>query len=180
MEAFHTRGRSQVGCAPAVSVRPQVCLGSAMKRGRWLVAFLAALLLAGSAYGQIDQNCTATVQNRSVQVNPDGTFAIPNVPVDQLSLFRVRLLCTNPDGTTSPAQSGFLRFVPNDSTFVGDFDFDHVSPIPVSLDLSTVEGDNTFTTLGDTRHIFVFGTLPDGSQEGFNLPDSGTTYASSN
>jgi hypothetical protein len=72
-----------------------------------------------------------------------------------LSLFRVRLLCTNPDGTTSPAQSGFLRFVPNDSTSVGDFDFDHVSPIPVSLDLSTVEGDNTFTTLGDTRHIFV-------------------------
>jgi hypothetical protein len=182
MGAFHTRGRSQVGCTPAVSVRPQVYLGSAITRRRWLFACLAVLwLLAAGAHAQtIDQNCTATVQNRTVQINPDGTFAIPNVPVDNLSLFRVRLLCTNPDGTTSPAQSGFLSFVPNDSTPVSDFDFDNVSPIPVSLDLSTVEGDTTFTTLGDTRHIFVFGTLPDGSQEGFNLPDSGTTYASSN
>ena len=188
MRACHKLGRSQVGCTPAVSVRqrvtgfawPQFCLAPAMKRSRWLFPWLVALLSVTTAYGQIDQNCTATVQNRSVQVSPDGTFAIPNVPVDNLSLFRVRLLCTNPDGTTSPAQSGFLRFVPNDSTIVGDFDFDHVTPIPVSLDLSTVENDTSFTTLGDTRHIFVFGTLPDGTQEGFNLPDSGTTYASSN
>src|SRR3954470_15989603 len=104
MGAFHTRGRSQVGCTPAGSVRPQVCLGPVMQRSRWLLVCLAALimLVSGAAGQTIDQNCKATVQNRTVQVNPDGTFAIPNVPVDNLSLFRVRLLCTNPDGTTAP------------------------------------------------------------------------------
>jgi hypothetical protein len=160
--------------------RLQRRLAPAMKCSHWLFTGLLVLLCVSSAYGQIDQNCTATVQNRSVQVNPDGTFAIPNVPVDSLSLFRVRVLCKNPDGTTTPGQSGLLTFVPNSSTNVGAFDFDNITPIPVSLDLSAEEGDTSITNLGDTRHIFVFGTLPDGSQVGLNLPDSGTTYASSN
>jgi Carboxypeptidase regulatory-like domain/Bacterial TSP3 repeat/Bacterial Ig-like domain (group 2) len=161
--------------------RPRHGSGSIMSFGRWLFAIFVVLFSLGNAYAQqIGQNCTATVQNRSVQINPDGTFAIPNVPVDPLSLFRVRLLCTNPDGTTTPAQSGFLTFVPNAATNVGTFDFDNITAIPVSLDLSAEEGDTSFTNLGDTRHIFVFGTLPDGSQQGLNLPDSGTTYASSN
>src|SRR5580765_5541081 len=188
MRAFHKPGRSQVDCTRVVTARQRVMqfvrlqrgLAPAMKCSRWLFMGLLVLLCVTGAYGQIDQNCTATVQNRSVQINPDGTFAIPNVPVDNLSLFRVRVLCKNPDGTTTPGQSGFLSFVPNDSTPVGDFDFDNITPIPVSLDLSAEEGDTSITNLGDKRHIFVFGTLADGSQVGFNLPDSGTTYASSN
>src|SRR5882672_2204548 len=188
MRAFHKLESSQVNSTRGISARQRVMqfarlqrrLAPAMKCSRWLFTGLLALLCVSSAYGQIDQNCTATVQNRSVQVNPDGTFAIRNVPVDSLSLFRVRVLCKNPDGTTTPGQSSLLTFIANDSTNVGDFDFDNITPIPVSLDLSAEEGDTSITSLGDTRHIFVFGTLPDGSQVGFNLPDSGTTYASSN
>ncbi len=60
---------------------------------------MPALQLAARAQ-TIGSNCVATMQNRSVQVNADGTFSIPNIPVD-VSKYRVRVVCTQPDGTTT-------------------------------------------------------------------------------
>ncbi|MEO1366747.1 MAG: hypothetical protein AAFX50_06190, partial [Acidobacteriota bacterium] len=60
-----------------------------------VVAFLGPFLGFGEAQAQplLDEHCTATILNRSTQVAPDGTFAIPNVPVDVGGLFRVRVVC---------------------------------------------------------------------------------------
>jgi hypothetical protein len=118
--------------------------------------------------------------NRSVQLDQHGGFAIPNLPSDQLSLYRVRIVCTQPDGTVSGAQSALLHLVPNGTTKVGVIDQSTITPIPVSLNVSTMEGDTSISNIGDVRHLTVFGTLPDGSQTSLTYPDSGTTFVSSN
>ena len=78
-------------------------------------------LATQSSFGQtaLGPNCTATILNRSVQLDQHGGFAIPNLPSDQLSLYRVRIVCTQPDGTVSNAQSALLHLVPNGTTKVG-------------------------------------------------------------
>src|SRR5437763_3153185 len=78
-----------------------------------------------------NQNCPASLQNHSVQLNPDGTFALPNVPVD-LGFFRVRILCKAPDNTVFGGQSGFLSLVPNGQTSIGKLSAGKVDPAPVS------------------------------------------------
>src|SRR5262249_9001801 len=90
----------------------------------------------------INQNCTATLLNRSIQINPDGTFAIPNVPVDQGS-YRVRVLCKTPDQPTPEAASAFITLVPNGEPLIGPLTVGNVSPPPVAITLSAPS-----TTLG--------------------------------
>ena len=54
----------------------------------------------------LSDNCTATVLNRSVQINPNGTFGIPNVPADS-GLLRMQITCTQ-DGVTLGGAVGLL------------------------------------------------------------------------
>ncbi len=155
-----------------------------LRRAVWVACglLLATGLMPTLSRAQtpLGTNCTATLLNRTVQLDAKGGFAIPNVPVDPLGLFRVRIVCKQADGTTTHAQSGLLTLVPNGRTLVGQLDSNNLSPIPVSLDLSTMEGVTTLSNVGDTVHIAVFGTLADGTQVALNYPDSGTTYISSN
>ena len=153
-----------------------------LRRTTWVCLLAGLFLLPATFFGQtkLGSNCTATLLNRTVQLDAKGGFAIPNVPVDPLGLFRVRIVCKQPDGTTTAAQSGLLTLVPNGATLVGQLDSTNLSPIPVSLQLSTLEGATTLSTVGDTLHLAVFGTLADGSQVALNYPDAGTTYISSN
>ena len=152
----------------------------------WRSTVLAAIgcaalfALVQPAWASLGKNCTASILNRTVQLNDDGSFAIPNVPVDPLGLFRVRVVCVLPDGTTTGAQSGLLRLVPNGTTKVGKIDESTLTPIPVSLNVTILENVSTLTAVGQTLHLAVFGTFPDGSQNALNFPDSGTTYISSN
>src|SRR5262244_3165096 len=92
---------------------------------------------------KIDQNCIATLLNRTIQISPDGTFAIPNVPVDQ-GFYRVRILCKNGTQTTEAASS-FLTLVPNGETLVGTLTVGNVTPAPVSITLNA--SNTTLNTL---------------------------------
>src|SRR5262245_27915555 len=133
-----------------------------------------------TSQAQLGTNCTATLLNRTVQIDKDGGFAIPNIPVDTQGLFRVRIVCKQADGTITNAQSGLLHLVPNGRTTVGAIDQSTITPIPVSLQVDTMEGSTSISTKGGTLHIAVFGTFADDSQGALNFPDSGTTYISSN
>src|SRR5258708_7563607 len=73
------------------------------------------------AQTKLGKNCTATLLNRTVQLDAKGGFAIPNVPVDS-GLFRVRIICKQPDGSSTTAQSGLLKLVPNGRTVIGQID----------------------------------------------------------
>ncbi|MEM9557540.1 MAG: carboxypeptidase regulatory-like domain-containing protein [Acidobacteriota bacterium] len=151
------------------------------------------LLLLGLAFAvgalhgqQLDETCTASILNRSVQVAPDGTFAIPNVPVEIGGLFRVRVVCER-DGELVRGQSRLISLVPNGETplvppdeFDAEaIDFDRFTPIPRALTVLAEEDETVLTTVGEERQIFVVGTLPDGTLVDLTGAESGTFYTSS-
>src|SRR5947209_10237332 len=124
-----------------------------------------------------NQNCTANLQNHSVQLNPDGTFALPNVPVD-LGFFRVRIICKAPDNTIFGGQSGFLSLVPNGQTSIGKLFAGKVDPAPVAVKITSP--NSSFDKLGQTAQLSVAGTLPDGTTKDLSTRVLGTLYVSSN
>ena len=48
------------------------------------IAKVAALvaMLCPAMVAQLNQNCTVSVLNRTVQVNPDGSWVLPNIPAN--------------------------------------------------------------------------------------------------
>src|SRR5713101_2814930 len=143
---------------------------------RLVVAILACVHVTTVA-AQLPFNCTANILNRSVQVNPDGTFSIPNVPVDSGGLVRCRVVCKNADGTTTEGASGFLPLIPNGQTAIPQINFGNISPAPVSIQLTAPQ--ISLTEGGATVQLSVTGTLPDGSTKDLTTNAQGTTYVSS-
>ncbi len=138
----------------------------------------ASAVSAQSPQSQLSDNCVATLSNRSVRVSTDGTFVIPNVPVDQ-GFFRVRVVCKNPDQSTTLGQSDYLVLQPNGVTKITGLVLGgNPQAAPVSLLMSSTK--TTLSTQGETTFINVTGTLPDGTTTDLSTPDRGTTYTSSN
>ncbi|MEO1085836.1 MAG: Ig-like domain-containing protein, partial [Acidobacteriota bacterium] len=154
-----------------------------------LVSFLGPFRGIGEAQAQplLDENCTATILNRSTQVAPDGSFAIPNVPVDVGGLFRVRVVCDR-DGELVRGQSRLLDLVANGETPLvpaGVFDaqpisFDAFTPIPRTLRLFAETDLTTFTGVGEMRQLYTVATMADGQVVDMTGSDTGTSYSSSN
>jgi hypothetical protein len=124
----------------------------------------------------LGSNCTATFLNHSVQVNADGTFNLPNIPYGP-GLFRVHVVCTNSDGTTSGGESDPMAIVPNGAFSVPLITIGAIQP---SLTTITVSPDSALlNTVGATDQINVIGTLADGTHQNYS-GDAGTTYQVSN
>ena len=138
---------------------------------------LAAAVPAQAAV--LNEECIANILNRTVQVNRDGTFAIPNVPVPQ-GAFRVRVVCDRADGTTDVGQSPFVMGIANGVTDFGPISFDATDPIPIDLDLTTQGGVTVLTQTANGIQIQATGLLEDGTPIDVTLADSGTFYLSSN
>ncbi|MCB1875956.1 MAG: carboxypeptidase regulatory-like domain-containing protein [Chromatiales bacterium] len=153
------------------------------KAGQWLVAGILSLITALSiplaAVGMtLDESCTATIFNRSIRVNPDGSFAVPNVPVDG-GRFRVRVSCERADGVVY-GQTDLLDLVANGVTDVPQVFFGNVTAVPASLELFIEEDQAVFTSADETRQIFVIATYPDGSRADLGSRFFGTDFTSSN
>ena len=59
------------------------CGGEVLKLVVWalaLGALAAATLPAQTTPLPLDENCIVSVLNRSIQVNADGTWVVPNIP----------------------------------------------------------------------------------------------------
>lgn len=141
------------------------------------VVCIGILLTARVSLAQISSNCTATMQNRVVTINDDGTFAIPNIPVDQ-GFYRVRVTCKNPDGTITNGQSAFAVLVANGETKIQQINLGTVDLAPVSVVITTPQ--TALNTLGQTTQLTVTGTLPDTSTKDLSTQALGTFYSSSN
>jgi len=83
----------------------------------------------------LDENCTVSVFNRTVQVNPNGTYAVPNVPAAQ-GLFRIRASCIF-DGVHFAGASPLVVPVPNGVTPIGQLELVEAPPIPVRIDIES-------------------------------------------
>src|SRR2546425_3944558 len=65
---------------------------------------------------QLDQNCVVSVLNRTVQVNADGTWVLPNIPAN-FGPVRARATYVS-NGVTQFGQSDFFTLAANGSTDV--------------------------------------------------------------
>ena len=96
-------------------------------RIQYCMLYLILCLCHTIVYSQtLDETCTATILNRTVQVQEGGFVSIPNIPVEQ-GVFRVRFTCDD-NGTTVSAHSDFLELQPNTATNIGPITFGNVDP----------------------------------------------------
>src|SRR5215213_2872853 len=71
------------------------------------VAAIALLLCAAQAgLAQLNENCTVSVLNRTVRVNPDGSWVLPNVPAN-FGQVKARATCVE-NGVTKSGESDFF------------------------------------------------------------------------
>src|SRR5579863_3398408 len=123
-------------------------------------------------------NCVATMQNRSVQLNADGTFTIPNLPVD-VAKYRARVVCVNPDGTTTGGETPPLALVPNGVLDISNLVvYGELTTLPLSLQMS-LSGPAP-ATVGGTVQLIVAGIMADGSATDETPSTSGIVYVTSN
>ena len=131
-----------------------------------------------AALAQLGADCTASIQNRTIQVSADSTFIIPNVPVDD-GLYRVRVVCTRPDGTVVAGQSPFIALSPpRDAISIDNIQFGVIDPIPVAVAVTAPA--NALHTPGETLQLIVTATMPDNTTRELTTRALGTTYSTSN
>ena len=98
-----------------------------------LVGFLCTTSLAQTSF-ELDETCVVSILNRTVRVQPDGTWRITNVPAN-FSRIRVRATCVK-DGVTLSGQSDLILFEPDINNGFSPFTLGGADPIPESLTLS--------------------------------------------
>ena len=126
----------------------------------------------------LNEKCTASIQNRTVQINANGTFAIPNVPVEA-GFYRVRVVCKDVDGTTKGGQSEFFPMVSANGVNVPRIRIGGaIEPIPVSIRLTAPS--TTLTSLGMTAQLTATASLPDNTTKDLSHRSDGTAYTTSN
>ncbi|HXG46421.1 MAG TPA: carboxypeptidase regulatory-like domain-containing protein, partial [Methylomirabilota bacterium] len=125
---------------------------------------------------QLDENCTVSILNRSVQVQPDGTWGIPNVPVEP-GYFRVRVSCTT-NGVTYGGQSEYFLLIPGSPSTVRNITLGPLAPLPVALTIASPK--STLTTRGETVQMTAEAAFADGTTGDVTELADGTFWSSSN
>ncbi len=134
------------------------------------------LLLRTPAQQYPTSGCVATIGNRSAFVDNDSVYSIPNVPANP-GLYRVRVTCPQPDGTTLGSTSDYLRLVPLGVTDVPTLPIGPLTPENTGLLLHVITGN--LATVGSTAQLEVQAVLPDGYSYNATSVSEGTTYTSS-
>ncbi len=125
----------------------------------------------------LDENCVVNILNRTVQVNKDGSWTMPNVP-SQMGRVRARATCIKL-GETFSGESDYFNIIQNGVAQVPEITFQNIEPIPVSLQV-TEPVIETLSSKGATVQLKVLATYRDGSKRDITASTNGTNYTSSN
>jgi hypothetical protein len=155
-------------------------VGGCQMRQRFRISQLVAvvLLLVGAVplHAQLDENCTVSVLNRSVQVQPDGSWVLPNVPANA-GLVRARATCVE-NGVTRSGQSDYFLVPVDGIVEVAQISFDTPKPIPLNLALSAAS--TTLSAVGVTAQVTATATYSDGTSANLSRAAQGTNWFTSN
>lgn len=145
----------------------------------WVSGVIASvtigLLAAGASHAQLNENCVVSVLNRNVQVQPDGTWVLPNIPANFGSL-RARATCVQ-NGITSYGESPAFAIPVNGSVNLPPITLGPTTPIPTQVRVSAPA--TTLTSLGATVQLRVMATYPGGGPL-VDITGIGTGYTVSN
>ena len=146
--------------------------GTGSKRCRLLLLAIAT----SSAHAQLNQNCTVSVLNRTVQVNADSSWVLPNIPAN-FGQVKAHATCVQ-NGVTTFGESAFFTISANTATNLPAITLGTTTPIPSSLTLTPAAP--SLTTPGQTVQLAVTATYADNSTKDVTPTASGTNYISSN
>lgn len=149
-------------------------------RATYLSRLLAAIVLMvcapHAALAQLNENCTVTILNRTVQVNPDGSWRLPNAPAN-LGLVRARVTCTI-DGQTVAAESDPFMVTVSGVINLPRIVFGRTTPIPTSVTITAPS--HTLIQIGATVQLTVSARYADGTLKDVAAASAGTNYTISN
>src|SRR5260370_33243030 len=136
---------------------------------------LALLWVCLPAKAKLNQNCVVSVLNRTVQVNADGSWVLPNVPAN-FGLVRARATCVQ-NGVTTFGQSDLFSIGTNQTVNLPHITLGNTTPIPQSLILT---GASLLNQSGATSQLTVIATFAGGTTQNVTAAAAGTIYNVSN
>ncbi len=139
-----------------------------------VVLFL--LCAAHGVLAQLNQDCTVSVLNRTVQVNPDGSWVLPNVPAN-FGQVKARATCVR-NGVTISGESDYFTIPANGAVNLPAIILGAATPIPSALGIGPA--NPSFTSAGQMIQLVVTATFSDNSTEDVSAGSTGTNYTSSN
>ncbi|MCK4494181.1 MAG: hypothetical protein KAU26_09005, partial [Methylococcales bacterium] len=139
--------------------------------------FLMLCITLVNASTTLDENCVINILNRTIQVNKNGGWSMPNIP-SQMGKIRARATCVQ-DGKTISGQSNYFTVIRNGITRVGDITFEALDPIPSALNFSNTSSIVELAA-AETFQFTVMALYPDNSIKNITNADSGINYSSSN
>lgn len=146
-------------------------------KGYLLCLLLFFLLFAPSkVWAQLNENCVVSVLNRTANVNPDGTWTIPNTPAN-FGWLRARATCVE-GGVSRSGQSDFFLLNSPGITPSPEIIFNQFKQVPSSVSLTV--NQSTLTSLGATAQLTVTAGYPDTSSKDVTAAGTGTVYTSTN
>ncbi len=166
-------------CAPAEGATRMRTIARRSHAIGALFALASAVLTSAARTDAdaLDDHCVISILNRSVEVKPDGSWILPNVPAN-IGRVRARATCVR-DGITTSGQSDYFLIpangVVND---VPPIVFDSAAPIPARLSVSAP--DTPLRGDGATVQLTVNAIYPSGQTADITAAAKGTNYTSSN
>ena len=152
-----------------------------MKLDKSLFAALVVASISASAQAtvtKLDDKCVVNVLNRTIQVNKESGWAIPNVP-STMGRVRARATCTKDDGTTVSGQSDYFTLTKDGVTNVGSIAFEGIEPIPTEANFSP-SGDLKFTAVNQTQQLKVVAKYASGTEKDVTAASNGINYSTTN
>jgi len=141
-----------------------------------LVLVFAITALAAPLQAQLNENCTVSVLNRSVQVQADGSWVLPNVPANA-GMVRARATCVE-NGVTRSGQSDYFLVPVDGLVEVAQIQFDTPQPIPLTLTLTSPSA--TLSAVGVTEQVTATAGYSDGTSANLSRATQGTNWFTSN
>jgi len=142
----------------------------------WAAGLSLVAVLAPVSAQQLDENCIVSILNRTVNVDANGSWTMPNVPANQGQI-RARATCEE-NGLTVSGQSEYFGVAANSVNEVPTIQFGSVDPIPIELSISTSRTE--LNSADQTAQLTVTATFSDGSNQDVTGSESGINYLSSN
>ncbi|MCP3953627.1 MAG: hypothetical protein GY697_15630, partial [Desulfobacterales bacterium] len=126
---------------------------------------------------RLDETCSISILNRTIQANEFGRFALPNVP-SFMGQVRARASCVR-NGVTVSGQTEYFTVVNNETVDIGVFATGEDAPIPTAMDFI---GGNTTSIFGilNTKQLLVTADFTDGTTADVTASTSGVNYTASN
>lgn len=137
---------------------------------------LALALVPTAAVAQLDETCYVSALNRTVRVDADGTWVLPNVPTNSGPV-RARATCVD-NGTVRSGQSELVLIPPGNVVAVPEMEFEDAVPIPERLELFAPVAE--LTTVVETVQLQAIATYPGGATADLTAAATGTDYRTSN